>query len=998
MLHYAQKARCFRHVLQVTASGKIDSTLRSLVVKLRAMKAVFRGLFVTILIAVTNMYAANYDVNPTLRALWPNHNVPVGNDLTIAGRIAYIALGQPGFEIIDFTDFESPTHVGTFPVEGFVGGLVANGDRLYVADEAAGLHIFDISNPRQPILLSTTPVRGPACGVAVSGSLVLVTARYAGVHILDAENPKNPKYKGGYDTPGTALRVAVFGNTAYIADFDSGLLALDITNPSAPVSLGSLTTTLRTMDVAANSNYIVTATLLGAEVIDRRNTSRRLNISGRIEDVCISGDYAYLIDNPWSVVAVELPAFGSPRAVGGYQMLEPLNGHTVAAANGLVFTLRNLMVDVINLTNPASPKLEASYSFDNNVPDGAMVGSHAFVLNQRKLNVIDVADPNNLVRLGSIDLQGEPIRIDISGNIAGITFGEGGVSFFDISDPAALRELSHVPLPGNIFAITMSGTRAYVSGQDSGLHIIDFSNPAEPKILGMTPTARISSETVLYGDYAYVAAYQDGLQIFNIADPANIIPKGVFTNFSGLMRDLQIHGTNLFAATDGGLQVFDLSEPAKPRLIADDKTLASGLSIFGDTAYVTGLGMRLVNITDPAHPRTELQNLSYGGKVGGLSGSVAYIVSGRLQVLEFVANPQRMTRFPNIGNATNITVKGKYAYLARGSQGLSIVDVSHSPNSRVVANQAAPSDALEIHGNRAFVVGANGFRIVDVSKADQPQTIGSISGQPMLDVTVTGKTAYAIINDAADKSLAAIDCSDFAHPRITKTIPVISAALATDGKFVYVTDYGLRIFDISDPLDPKLVGVLNTIGTGTATDIEVRGKYAYLTGYGFNVVDVSDPANPWLIGRPADQDSIAASRITISGDYAYVSDVFGGFHVFNIERPGHPERVGGNVQVNVGTLFASNDTLYIAERDGALVILDLFRKDARSMRLTGLEPVLDGVVRLRANGPPGETVQIEKFQEGVWKPWKPLTSGSSPADFIDPEGSATLQMYRIAKP
>src|SRR5206468_3885587 len=105
-----------------------------------------------------------------------------------------------------------------------------------------------------------------------------------------------------------------------------------------------------------------------------------------------------------------------------------------------------------------------------------------------------------------------------------------------------------------------------------------------------------------------------------------------------------------------------------------------------------------------------------------------------------------------------------------------------------------------------------------------------------------------------------------------------------------------------------------------------------------------------------------------------------------------------NVHVNASGLFASGDTLYVGERTGGVTITDLYRKDPGAIHLTGLEPIVDGVARLRAKGPIGATVQLQKLENGTWKPLQPITTDASPIDITDPNASGDIQLYRIAAP
>jgi hypothetical protein len=648
------------------------------------------------------------------------------------------------------------------------------------------------------------------------------------------------------------------------------------------------------------------------------------------------------------------------------------------------------------------PSIRATWpnlnSGSNEVPDAAVVGSRAYILNGGKLNIVDVSSPEQLGLIGSLDLSGG-VRIDVKNNLAGVALGDAGVVFIDVSDPQAPRELSRLPLSGNNFAVTIDGTRAYVSGQDTGLHVIDISDPTEPKLLGTADTPRIAAYTSVYGNIAYVSAVQDGLDMIDVSDPANMHSVGGWANFTGLVRSTVIRGTNMFMATDGGLQIFNLRADGKPSLIADDHTITSYVGVFGDTAYVAGVGLRLVDVSNPADPQTKITTELIKGRVVGVSGTFVYVLNGTFQIAEFIANPQRMTRFPNIGDASDITVKGKYAYLSGKASGLHIVDISNSADLQPVAQQTEPADTAEIRGNRAYVVGATGFRIIDITNPANPQTIGAIAGQPMLDVSVAGKQAYTIIAGDSGNSLAAIDCSDPSEPRIVWTRPCLGSALAVKDGFAYVTEYGIRVFDLSDPLEPKEVGLLNSIGTGLSNDITVRGQYVYLAANysGFVIIDVSDPTQPFVAGR-SNVGTIPFVRLSLSGNYAYLADGSGGLHVFNIEDVTHPDRVGGNVHVNASGLFASGDTLYVGERTGGVTITDLYRKDPGAIHLTGLEPIVDGVARLRAKGPIGATVQLQKLENGTWKPLQPITTDASPIDITDPNASGDIQLYRIAAP
>ena len=82
-----------------------------------------------------------------------------------------------------------------------------------------------------------------------------------------------------------------------------------------------------------------------------------------------------------------------------------------------------------------------------------------------------------------------------------------------------------------------------------------------------------------------------------------------------------------------------------------------------------------------------------------------------------------------------------------------------------------------------------------------------------------------------------------------------SAWLSADGRTLYVLDElvnaPVRIFDVSSPADPRLVGTYQPrLGTIPHNLLVRDGTTAYLADYknGVEVLDVSDPRRPRLLG------------------------------------------------------------------------------------------------------------------------------------------------------
>ena len=97
---------------------------------------------------------------------------------------------------------------------------------------------------------------------------------------------------------------------------------------------------------------------------------------------------------------------------------------------------------------------------------------------------------------------------------------------------------------------------------------------------------------------------------------------------------------------------------------------------------------------------------------------------------------------------------------------------------------------------------------------------------------------------------------------------------------VYVSQAkGIQIIDVSNPLQPKVVG-----SCGNQSDlfyVTVVGKYAYLVSFrgGLRVVDISDPQKPREVGS---YDKLGQGPLTIHNNYAYVVEAGRGLAVLKL--------------------------------------------------------------------------------------------------------------------
>lgn len=250
-------------------------------------------------------------------------------------------------------------------------------------------------------------------------------------------------------------------------------------------------------------------------------------------------------------------------------------------------------LDVIDLRDPANPRLISQWAPADNIMDVNAESSLVFLTDDYGLKIIDVGVPEYPVYVGEFYSSLMTYDASISGNYAYIV-NFYGLSIIDIGDPSLPTFVSSLYTPDEGRGVWISGSYAYVAAFLAGLCIADISNPTEPILLGVCNTPGASMRVCVRGDYAFVADQSSGLQIVSVADPVNPFLVGGFDT-RGLALAIAVDSNYAFlAGLDMGLRVFDIGDPSNPAYVAGYDTLGSyaDVDVGGGFVFATG-GTRL---------------------------------------------------------------------------------------------------------------------------------------------------------------------------------------------------------------------------------------------------------------------------------------------------------------------------------------------------------------------------------------------------------------------
>lgn len=261
--------------------------------------------------------------------------------------------------------------------------------------------------------------------------------------IYDVSNPVNPTLQGFLDLGSNAYAIAVAGNYAYVAtSHDSReLTVIDVSNPSNPVLAGTHFNAATGADgrgvaVLGNAAYLVT---------NNNNTGPGFEF------------YNIDISNPLS-----------PSQLGGLNLGSAARDIFVVSNFAYVASTSNSQeLQVVNISNPASPSFAGSYNSPGN-SDGTsiyVVGTTAYLTDSR-LNILDVSNPSNIQSLGSYPVPGAtPLAVFVSGSFAFLGTNRSGSQFevIDVSNPSSPQSFGTTSLGDSGFGVFVVGDYAYVA-------------------------------------------------------------------------------------------------------------------------------------------------------------------------------------------------------------------------------------------------------------------------------------------------------------------------------------------------------------------------------------------------------------------------------------------------------------------------------------------------------------------------------------------------------
>ncbi len=451
-----------------------------------------------------------------------------------------------------------------------------------------------------------------------------------------------------------------------------------------------------------------------------------------------------------------------PREISRYNISQSIgNGCKIRIVKNKIYILCSSGLAILDIHDISSPELLGKTNIQSNSSLGAFVVKepYAYVFTAGEIRIYDISEPDAIMELARVEScwYSHAILRDDSPVDYFIGFGTNGLDIYDISnplEPTSVRS-QHNKMPGNFI---VGKSEDYIINEDGSVEEITgwpyFQSQIEddnPCVFGFNAINIAINDT-----FAYIFG-SHRMWIFDISQPWS--PEYI-TNIesrSGMGSRIKVIAKDNYIYSP--YDIIDISEPAAPEII---KTLdgGSGVAIKDDYLFVAKqntLQIWDIQIPSEAEMITEipiderLNHLSVHKEIiylGLYYGKVRSCELGddfSLTTLDEVE-----LSHTTMGILLDFCREDNLLYAALNGEGIASVDISNPRNLQIYSrfNTSQFSEKIFVSNTFAYVAdGSGGTLIIDMTRGFERQIASYQTTDWARALTVSGNYVYSCESD-----------------------------------------------------------------------------------------------------------------------------------------------------------------------------------------------------------------------------------------------------------
>lgn len=380
----------------------------------------------------------------------------------------------------------------------------------------------------------------------------------------------------------------------------------------------------------------------------------------------------------------------------------------------------------------------------------------------------------------------------------------------------------------------------------------------------------------------------------------------------------RLAGILLLAATTPAAAALDYGQYLRWAGAAPAETSILSAAIEGTFAVAAaGATCRVANVGVDGYPvwLGEVPLTSATTRVLELIGGHAYLEDDATLTILDLTEPMRpapvgFLSLPGPGGRPGV-VMGERLYLARGTAGLLVIDVSVKSEpvlTNVMYAGESVTDVALANGRLVLLSNAQTLRVLSLANPDVPALLGSLN-LPAQPGEIDAESNLLAVSNQQNDRVQLFDLSNPAAITLTGSLalPLAPDHLELHGNRLVVTRqqldeaYELLLIDVSNPTAPAVLG-----GCGTPSepfDVHLDDAHIVVAGgaVGLGIVSLGLGTSPPVTGSWS--GSFATARgLDVAGNRAYfLEGALGRVHILDVTNPAAPVRLGGMTTLSSNT-------------------------------------------------------------------------------------------------
>lgn len=805
----------------------------------------------------------------------------VVRDGVVDENYIYLAAGEAGIAIVDVSDASSPVTTTMFDTSGVVNGIAIYDDRVFIANGPAGLQVIDVTDPSVPVLMGRLENGSSISTVAMSpdGTKAFIADDNNELLIVSVTNPNSLETLASLDVDQVLdIEVSADGNLLYLATI-RGLSIVDIADLSNILTLGTFDSDFPIVSSALSDDGLMFVTdgsdlltILNVTTSSQPTLIGSFELDGSLIDLAVSksNDMLYAARGSSGISVISIENINNLQTIASFEtsayaivlgeqetelyVADDAGGLEVVDVEEKVFNSGDDVPEILIYTKVSAQSQLDKFTFTVN--DGELDSNEATV------SFYDNVILNDGIFTYQTNLNGDliitgcnadcPIDLVIPEIIAGNTVVAIADSAFATS---------------NIRSLTLSDTITEIGDYAFALNYIE--------------SVTFGSVINRIGKSAF--AYNNLVAISFLGDRPSIQADGFFGNrrltyISYCEETASWPGAGLLVGSSAtvpqpGCNAVVDSDTAISKFFAAADSGATSIISIADFDAVIGLSG--INEDNLVLYRWAIESLNSGSELDQLKEIQQLVDSVNLEQIScqgefYLANVSAGFYSSEVGwELTDSESDVLYEGTAPGSTIMCLKDGRYTLdmfdsygdgwNDAVMVIRDISNEALSAHTLKTGSQGVSAVRVGDYSNQPpitNPSMFDLVAGS-VIDISLSaedpdGDNLTYILEtlpsqgDFSDALLLTLQAS------IIDNTGALNVDLSSDGTSVFLAhgEGGLKIFDVNDSNDPKLVSEFKT--NGSVYDVVLSNDESVIfvtdSNDGLVILDVSDLETPTVIG------------------------------------------------------------------------------------------------------------------------------------------------------